>query len=567
VRFCKIFFSLGAGHLFILQYDSMKDTARFPKLLVLYFAAIFVVFAAITIGSLSIIYSTETSTHATGEINQEFFSITLQKSIISESFDFIFTDLRYLSLQNELIEYLATGDDQWLDWMEKEYLLLSKSRMIYDQIRYLDDTGLEVVRVNNNNGKPIAVDRENLQSKADRYYFKDAFVLDKNKIFVSPFDLNIENGKIETPLKPMIRFAMPVFDNNGKKRGIIILNYLGTFLINSIREASMVSAGEIMLMNPESYWLCGDKPEKEWGFMMPERSDHTFCGLFPKEWNVISKEQEGQFRTTHGLFTFTTIYPLMEGVLSSTGSSNAFGDSESNVNSGDYYWKIVSYLSDEELKSASRSLFKNLRSLAVILLLASLLPSWIISKFLQRRREEKKQLWYTANFDRLTGIPNRPLFEDRLSHYIQAAKRYDRMVAVLYMDLDGFKAINDNYGHGIGDILLSEVAERFKNCLRESDTIARVGGDEFVALVPEITSGDDVSLVAEKLIGSLTNPIIVHELNLMVGVSIGIALFPDHGKDENTIVKQADNAMYAAKKAGKNTYRTAIAADYKSGDE
>jgi diguanylate cyclase (GGDEF)-like protein/PAS domain S-box-containing protein len=157
-----------------------------------------------------------------------------------------------------------------------------------------------------------------------------------------------------------------------------------------------------------------------------------------------------------------------------------------------------------------------------------------------------------AHFDALSNVPNRTLFNDRLKLALAYAKRERKMLAVMFIDLDLFKEINDLYGHETGDIVLKKVSRQLVSCVRESDTVARMGGDEFVILLPIIDHESDVTSVADKIIEAISQPIKVAKTHLHVTCSIGIAIFPQHGKDEKLLVINADMAMYQAKKNGKN---------------
>lgn len=160
-----------------------------------------------------------------------------------------------------------------------------------------------------------------------------------------------------------------------------------------------------------------------------------------------------------------------------------------------------------------------------------------------------------AHFDTNTGLPNRTLFYDRLDQAIARAKRYQQKFAALFLDLDGFKQVNDAFGHHVGDSLLKVVAERLTENEREMDTVARVGGDEFVFILNNINQTDNVIVVANKILAALSLPFIVQGNTCMIGCSIGIAIFPDDSDNPESLVKMADNAMYLAKKSGKNNYR------------
>lgn len=167
------------------------------------------------------------------------------------------------------------------------------------------------------------------------------------------------------------------------------------------------------------------------------------------------------------------------------------------------------------------------------------------------RKQIEEKIAHMAHFDALTNLPNRALFYDRLEQSIALARRHDRLLAVLFLDLDGFKLINDTFGHYVGDALLKEAADRLRENAREMDTVARVGGDEFVFILNEIGSPGNAALVAKKVIESLAQPFVIENNICQIGCSIGIAVFPGDGDDMESIINRADDAMYLAKKNGK----------------
>ncbi len=162
------------------------------------------------------------------------------------------------------------------------------------------------------------------------------------------------------------------------------------------------------------------------------------------------------------------------------------------------------------------------------------------------------QMSHMATHDFLTGLPNRSLLIDRLAQAITLAQRHGKRVALMYLDLDHFKHINDSLGHAVGDQLLQATARRLQENVRHSDTVCRQGGDEFVVLLSEIEAVGDAAHSAEKLIQAMTEPYVVGDHRLHVSVSIGISLYPDDGKDVDSLVRNADTAMYHAKRAGRN---------------
>jgi diguanylate cyclase (GGDEF)-like protein len=175
-----------------------------------------------------------------------------------------------------------------------------------------------------------------------------------------------------------------------------------------------------------------------------------------------------------------------------------------------------------------------------------------VSRDISERRASQARIAYMAEHDMLTDLPNRTLVTDRLRQALAAARRNRHRVALLYIDLDRFKPVNDAYGHAVGDQLLREAAVRMRLCVRESDTVGRFGGDEFVVLLPHIDSGHDAELVAEKIRLALAESFQIDGLRLDVSSSIGIAVYPEHGADDVSLLLHADGAMYAAKHGGRN---------------
>lgn len=169
-------------------------------------------------------------------------------------------------------------------------------------------------------------------------------------------------------------------------------------------------------------------------------------------------------------------------------------------------------------------------------------------------RENEARLYRLAHYDMLTGLPNRLMFQDRLNQALAAAGRSGHALAVMFLDLDGFKDINDALGHAAGDALLQQFAARLRDHTRASDTLARFGGDEFTVLVPDVKDPGRVCRVADKIIAEARRPYRIDDGEFSVSTSLGISLYPDDGSDPETLVVQADLAMYEAKKLGKNRY-------------
>ncbi|ATC96863.1 bifunctional diguanylate cyclase/phosphodiesterase [Pseudoalteromonas tunicata] len=170
------------------------------------------------------------------------------------------------------------------------------------------------------------------------------------------------------------------------------------------------------------------------------------------------------------------------------------------------------------------------------------------------KHQSQQMIWQQANFDHLTGLPNRNMFTERLKQEISESKRYQQKFALFFIDLDHFKEVNDTLGHGAGDQLLIEVAERLQLILRESDTIGRIGGDEFTALIPHINQTCDIDSLAQKLIQTIELPFYIDGESIFISASIGITLFPDHSEKIDELLKFADQAMYRSKENGRKRF-------------
>jgi diguanylate cyclase (GGDEF)-like protein/PAS domain S-box-containing protein len=168
------------------------------------------------------------------------------------------------------------------------------------------------------------------------------------------------------------------------------------------------------------------------------------------------------------------------------------------------------------------------------------------------RKINDERIRHMAQHDSLTDLPNRAMLNDRLQQAISYAKREELRVALMFIDLDHFKPVNDTLGHVVGDWLLKQVAKRMRECVRESDTVARVGGDEFVVLLRTIESPADAEMVAEKIRNALNKPFDLAQQSLHISCSIGMVVYPDHTKNENEMIGYADIAMYRAKQGGRD---------------
>ncbi|PCI29071.1 MAG: hypothetical protein COB67_04845 [SAR324 cluster bacterium] len=344
-------------------------------------------------GTLSLFYYVEVKSRVASLEQNERHLLALQKKIVSDDFQLLLADLRFLAEQNELQQFL-NGQLKAKKMIGLEYQSFSNKQRIYDQIRYIDGSGREVVRVNKRGHESEIVPYSRLQFKGDRYYFQKTNELFRGDVFVSPFDLNMENGVLEYPPKPTIRFGTPVYDYNNQKQGIIVFNYLGEALLQKLRREVKNYPGEIMLLNSQGYWLLSSSEDEEWGFMFSdERKNFTFKNAYPAVWQEISKNLEGQLVTERGMFTYSTVFPELEVLKSLSDMKN---DEESAVytsQGSQNYWKIVSFIPQNILQVETNPLLefflKTFFFLSLLLLLISLLPTFVNIKRFQAEQALK----------------------------------------------------------------------------------------------------------------------------------------------------------------------------------
>ena len=315
-------------------------------------------------------------------------SLVHNQEHIQHILDAVITDLLNLVAFSEMRVRFDGGlviDKQ----LTTEFLAFSQYKGIYDKVRVLDRQGMELLRVNKNNDKSYLVSPDQLQNKGDRNYFLETIGLKKGEVFMSPFDLNIEHGKIDHPLKPVIRFGTPLIDSQRQTQGIIVVNYLGAQLLDSVASFAQESYGQIMLLNPDGYWLKSVSPGDEWGFMYEDRQHLTFAQRYPVEWQEISLTDAGQFSNAKGFFTFATIYPYRSGPeqLANKLADPANGSIRSSKPKG---WKIVSYVPAKEIRQGHKTFLLIMAGANSVVLgvLGIVLWKLTLTTFKRRRAEE-----------------------------------------------------------------------------------------------------------------------------------------------------------------------------------
>lgn len=245
----------------------------------------------------------------------ELTAVNFQTDTIKHAIKDVSEDILLISQNDALKRYLATGKKEYEDEFAADLVTISKIRTNYDQLRYIDENGMERIRVNYQFGEPYIVAKNSLQNKGSRYYFKNTMSKTGNTIYISPLDLNIENGILEIPMKPMIRFSVKLYSDR-KEKGILIANYNAGEILNRLKRTTNYVTGEINLLNNNGYWLLSNNEQNQWGFMLDDRASRKFQNDFPEEWDAITYKKNGQMQTKNGVFTFNTIYLFKNGEAS-----------------------------------------------------------------------------------------------------------------------------------------------------------------------------------------------------------------------------------------------------------
>lgn len=329
----------------------MPNSRRFH-----FFVGFFLPLTLLVTGGAYLLGATQLEAELAAIESRETLAVGRGAGAIAAAIDGISRDLRYLARNNEVERTINAATVRNVDELAAEFANFSRAKQIYDQLRWIDEFGMERVRVDLVGGDPLRLMGDKLQNKGKRYYFTDTFKLNLGEIFISPLDLNVENNTIEIPHKPMIRVATPVGDIQGIKRGIVIVNYLGSDLLRAFAEASSEIADHAMLLNNDGYWLKSPAPEDEWGFMF-KRPELSLARRSPEAWAKISAADSGQVLLADALWTWQSVFPMMIGAKSSSGSVDPQGRSSGEISSRQYVWKSVARLPIAKVEDLERSIW------------------------------------------------------------------------------------------------------------------------------------------------------------------------------------------------------------------
>jgi signal transduction histidine kinase/ActR/RegA family two-component response regulator/PAS domain-containing protein len=337
-----------------------------------------VLLLAVVLTTCWLLYQREAAQIGGRQADLEVVRVNLLAQLLRSELRPVVDDLRLLADGDGFRNYLETGQDQALQAAIRRAVFISGEKPLYDQVRFLDESGQEVFRVSQGGH---AVPGPQLQNRADRPYFKQANVLPPGTLAVSSFDLNIEGSRQTNPPRPTLRFAVPVFDAGGRRRGIYIINCLGESLIASMQSAAAVLSKRVRLLNAAGYWLKGANPGEEWGFLLPERAGFTLARTDPMLWAQMQRNPTGQSPAAGGLITWRRVLP-----------AEFTGISAGELQADEAFLIVASAITAPEWDS----LFSGLREI-MLLVAAALVALTLISATLFRGRLQAIRKLRTLN--------------------------------------------------------------------------------------------------------------------------------------------------------------------------
>ncbi len=473
--------------------------------------------------------------------NHERKILQMESIFFGREFSMVLSDLLYIHDVNR--EAIVEGR---YEAFIKDWEIFVEQKRVYDQIRYIDARGSEKVRIDKTDDGAVVRDESVLQYKKNRYYVNEALRLPSRSVYISPMDLNVENGKVEEPYKPTIRFSMPIYDSSETVQGVIVLNLLGEYILSGVEQIGDQSEGEFFLLNKAGYALVSKEPENNWNFMFVDRREQSFKNMYPEIWNKI-EHGEMQFLVDDGM---VSVEPID---LSYQFESTKVEAHLYDILTGEDRWYAVTIVGAtdkyrevflEGVLDFSIEIFKHYRMFFVLILSVSTCVSYIIYS----RRKAYMKIRYHSEIDDLTQVYNRRAGIELIEARMAKGLSKDSMISLCYIDINGLKAVNDTLGHVSGDALIITVASEIKSAIRRDDVVVRLGGDEFLLMLNKVPV-TQAEAVWKRIVTRFDYINKTENRAYVVSVSHGIVEVTDTKKytlDE--LLHIADEKMYEEKK-------------------
>jgi len=523
---------------------------------------------------LVVIYSIETQKMNIQEqlyLEREESVITAAEYSFTNQFFMIMTDVSYVA---DELEKLCLDKEDISIGLLSEYM---ENKPIYDQIRLIGIDGKETYRINRGDTGPEIVEKDKLQDKSDTYYFKEGIGIGDNKIYISKLDLNVENGEVETPHKPMLRFVEPLY-NDGEVFGVVVFNYNASILLESVKTFIGNSlASSVYMVNEEGYWLINsDDPNQEWGFMFDEKKDMRFNLNHPEIWNYMMKNDRGYYKNSQGIYMFDIL------IHSEQIQMPIQGISMEDVLFHEGHLRIVTLLQEEDKGFGKWHSFiefliyhlANNTALSILYIVIVISSGILVYWYM----DNKIKFEMISKYDLMTKAYNRNYGLKIAENEFHELKKMKLSVGLIYIDINHLKKVNDQYGHKCGDklirltadaivkeirwhhkIFIAEWMERKINIIaaaikgkRNNDIFIRLGGDEFFLMFSDVDEAQ-LQSIWKRIKGSIeANFIKEHKITVSHGLQV-VQL--DGTESLAHLMDETDTLMYIEKKEKGNNRR------------
>jgi hypothetical protein len=363
--------------------------------------------------------------------------LRLQKTMIAEDLSDMINDVLFVARHLESLEPWNTPKDRWVSTATTDMSLFADARQTYSQVRLIDANENEVVRIEYHHNRAAPVRPDALQHKEHRYYVQVSKQLDHGEVYISPMDLNVEQGQIETPYRPTIRFCTPIYTPDGEYFGLVVLNYRADLLRTLIGELATFSGSQTMIANARGYWLMHPNEAMKWGWHIPGRESATLKNQIPDLWDASRLVKSGAVERPEGLYLYDTM--TCTNVQASTMGPAEFCRLSGKMGLDDedgFTWLLIHHIPRSTLVAARMRLSKTLLVVLIFFCLLLLPLAWILAQFIVRRRHRNELLRTQAFLDPVTQLANRHRFLEQLEQAFQMAKRFEDPFAVAFLDLD-----------------------------------------------------------------------------------------------------------------------------------
>lgn len=367
-------------------HDALSPLRHPRRLLVLFLP----IFAFVATSAITIYWIEKERRHAQ-HAQDAHEAVTLSIRSISRTMQAITRDVRYLSDDIAIQQAMDNPNEKNLANLAADWMSFSRNKQIYDKIRWIDENGKERLRINYGSPRIIRVPASKLEDKSMRYFFSDTIKLNVGEIFVSPLDLNVDRNEIEVPHKPTIRLGTPLLDSQGRRRGILLVNYLAIDLLATFEKTFQLNKRTGWLLNKDGYWLTGGKPEEAFAFMFG-RTEASMAARYPDAWQQIQAADSGHFLTQDGFWTFNTVSPLVEGQKTSSGSADILAASAARLDSRKYTWKTVYLMPMSAYNAGLTSLAIKLAAASCLLLLLFFIGIWRLTRIQLMEQDTREKL-------------------------------------------------------------------------------------------------------------------------------------------------------------------------------